>query len=113
ILMTTLCIAAARAQADPPLVHHEAVSCAVAGQRIPVCAIMTANKGIAEARLYFRPAGEKYYSYAPMTFGPRGYCATLPPLRKGRNAKLEYYLYGTDNDGVSRQSAPYPMDVMA
>jgi hypothetical protein len=112
VVVAALLEASVRADASaPPLIHHEPRRCTVAGQPIGVCAIMTANKGIVGARIYFRRAGEKFFSYVEMSFSPVGYCGTLPAPLAGKTPTIEYYLEENDNEDQSRRSEPYPVEV--
>lgn len=97
LLATGLSLAPAAALADdPPAVEHQPALCAVPEKPISLCASISDDGSVAAARVYFRRAGEDFYSYVAMTFTGVNYCATLPaPL--ARTKALEYYVQAVDN----------------
>jgi hypothetical protein len=85
------------AVADAPSVEHQPVPCTVPGQPISLCASVTDDGQVAKARVYFRSAGEKFYSFVEMVFGGLSFCGTLPAPREGKLKTLEYYIWGVDD----------------
>ena len=82
---------------DAPSVEHQPVPCTVPGQPISLCAAVTDDGQVAKARVYFRSAGDKFYSYVEMGFGGLSFCGTLPAPREGKLKTLEYYVWGVDD----------------
>ena len=81
---------------EPPLVEHQPPLCAVPGKPPSLCAAISDDGTVGAARVYFRRAGEEYYSYVNMTFTGVSYCATLPaPL--ARTKAIEYYVQAVDD----------------
>jgi hypothetical protein len=95
-LVALLLPAAARGD-DPPAVEHQPALCTVAGKPISLCAVISDDGTVATARLYFRRAGETYYTFVDMTFTGVSYCGTLPAPREGKTPALEYYVQAVDN----------------
>ena len=59
-------LAAATARAEPPQVDHQPAPCSLPGRAVSLCATITDDGQVAKARIYFRPTGEKFYSYVDM-----------------------------------------------
>jgi hypothetical protein len=97
LLLATLSLAPAVARADdPPAVEHQPALCAVPDKPISLCASISDDGSVAAARVYFRRAGEDFYSYVAMAFTGVNYCGTLPaPL--ARTKAIEYYVQAVDN----------------
>ena len=69
-------LAAASASAEPPAVEHQPVPCTVPDKALTLCANITDDGQVAKARIYFRSAGDKFYSFVDMVFlsqSPGGY----------------------------------------
>ena len=86
------------ARAGGPTVEHQAVPCTVPGQPFSLCAAITDDVQVSRARVYFRPAGERHFSFVDMGFGGLRFCGTLPAPRPGKVKRIEYYVQGLDND---------------
>jgi hypothetical protein len=97
LLAAALSFAPAAARADdPPAVEHQPALCAVPDKAISLCASISDDGSVAAARVYFRRAGEDFYSYVAMAFTGVNYCGTLPaPL--ARTKAIEYYVQAVDN----------------
>ena len=57
------------AWAEPPDVQHQPLGCTIPDKAISVCAAITDDGTVAKARVYFRPSGDKFYSFVDMAFG--------------------------------------------
>jgi hypothetical protein len=66
---------------------------------------------VAKARVYFRPAGEKFYSFVEMEFGGINYCATLPAPREGKVKAIDYYVQAIDEAFESARGSTYTIAV--
>jgi hypothetical protein len=81
---------------DPPVVEHQPALCTVPDKPITLCAAISDDGAVATARIYFRRAGEDYYSFVNMTFTGVSYCGTLPGPREKVKA-IEYYVQAVDD----------------
>jgi hypothetical protein len=97
--------------ADAPQVDHQPAPCTVPGQAVSLCAAITDDGQVAKARLYFRPAGEKYYSFVDMEFGGINYCGTLPAPREGKVKSIDYYVQAIDDTFESQRTSTFQMAV--
>ena len=104
-------LAAASASADPPSVEHQPVPCTVPDKSFSVCASVTSERQVAKSRVYFRAAGDKYYSFVEMVFGGLNFCATLPAPREGRVKNVEYYVQALDDQYESTRTSTFQMAV--
>src|SRR5215475_14010217 len=82
----------AAAADEPPVVEHQPVPCMVPGKPISLCATVSDDRQVAAARVYFRSAGEKFFSYVDMPFGGINYCGTVPAVLEGKAKTIEYYV---------------------
>lgn len=105
------CLAAAAAGAEPPAVEHQPVPCTVPDKPLTVCATVTDDGTVAKVRVYFRAAGEKFYSFVDMTFGGLNFCGTLPAPREGKVKALEYYVQAVDDQYESTRTSTFQMNV--
>lgn len=99
------------AAAEPPQVEHQPVPCTVPGQAISLCATITDDGEVVKARLFFRPADDKYYSFVEMEFGGISYCGTLPAPREGKLKALDYYVQAIDQEFESQRTSTYRLAV--
>jgi hypothetical protein len=99
------------ASAEPPSVEHQPVPCTVPDKALSVCASVTSERPVAKSRVYFRAAGEKYYSFVDMVFGGLSFCATLPGPREGKVKTVEYYVQALDDQYESTRTSTFQMTV--
>lgn len=99
--------ALAAAAPDAPNVEHQPVPCAVPAQPISLCATVTDDSQVAKARIYFRPSGDKFYSFVEMVFGGLSFCGTLPAPREGKLKTLEYYVWAVDDQFETQRTSTH------
>jgi hypothetical protein len=63
---------------------------------ISLCAAISDDGSVAAARVYFRRAGESYFTYVNMSFTGVSYCGTMPAPRAKTKA-IEYYVQAVDD----------------
>lgn len=97
---------------DPPAVDHQPALCTVAEKALSLCAAVSDDGNVAVARIYFRPEGEKYYSFVAMSFTGMSYCGTLPAAREKAKA-LEYYVQATDDNYQTQRTSTFRLPVQA
>jgi hypothetical protein len=100
------------AAGESPTVEHQPLPCTTPGQPISLCASITDDKQVAKARVYFRPAGEKFYSFVEMTFGGINFCATLPAPRERKVEVIEYYVQGVDDEYDAQRTSTFQLNVL-
>lgn len=111
-LVLLLLAAAASARAsDPPLIEHQPVACTIPDKPISLCASISDDGMVAKARLYFRKAGEDYYSFVDMAFQGLNYCGTAPAPREGRIKILEYYVQAVDDEFQPQRTSTFQMAI--
>lgn len=96
---------------DPPVVDHQPVPCTIPGKAIGLCASVSDDSQVAKVRIYFRRAGEDFYSYVEMTFTGLSYCGTLPAPLEGKLATVEYYVQGVDDQYQPTRTSTYQINV--
>ena len=101
----------ATAADDPPVIEHQPVPCTVPGKAISLCAAVSDDSMVATARIYFRPAGEDFYSFVDMSFGGISYCGTVPAPREGKVKVIEYYLQAVDDQYQPTRTSTFQMNV--
>jgi len=99
------------ASAEPPNVDHQPSPCMVPEKPASLCASITDDGQVAAARIYFRPAGEKFYSFVDMVFGGLSFCGTVPGTRTGKVQVLEYYVQAVDDQYESNRTSTFNMEV--
>jgi hypothetical protein len=104
-------LSAAIAGAEPPSVEHQPVPCTVPDKSFSVCASVTSERPVARSRVYFRAAGDKYYSFVEMAFGGLNFCGTLPAPREGKVKTVEYYVQALDDQYESTRTSTFQMAV--
>ena len=104
-------LAAATARAEPPQVDHQPAPCSLPGRAVSLCATITDDGQVAKARIYFRPTGEKFYSYVDMEFGGLSFCGTLPAPREGKVKSIDYYLQAIDDQLESQRTSTFTLAV--
>jgi len=108
-----MCLAPLALADDPPVVEHQPVPCTVPEKPMSICASISDDAMVNVARVYFRARGEKYFSYAEMSFTGLQYCATLPAPREGKLEALEYYLQAVDDAFQVRRTSTFQMTVQS
>jgi hypothetical protein len=94
---------------DPPVIDHQPLPCTVPDKPISLCAVVSDDNMVATARIYFRRAGENYYSYVDMAFVGLSYCGTLPGPREGRVRAIEYYVQAVDDAFQPTRTSTFQM----
>lgn len=101
-----------RAAADePPVIEHQPQPCTLPDRPFSLCAKVSDDVQVAKARVYFRRAGEKFYSFVDMTFEGLRYCATLPAPRQGQVKLVEYYLQAADSAYQAQRTSTFQIQV--
>jgi hypothetical protein len=99
------------ASAEAPNVDHQPSPCMVPEKPASLCASITDDGQVAAARIYFRPAGEKFYSFVDMVFGGLSFCGTVPGTRAGKVQVLEYYVQAVDDQYESQRTSTFNMEM--
>jgi hypothetical protein len=99
------------AGAEPPNVDHQPSPCMVPEKPASLCASITDDGQVAAARLFFRPAGDKFYSFVDMVFGGLSFCGTVPGTHAGKVQVLEYYVQAVDDQYESNRTSTFNMEV--
>jgi hypothetical protein len=110
-LLTLFLLAPVAAAAESPTVEHQPVPCTIPDQPISLCASITDDNQVAKARIYFRPAGEKFYSFVDMAFTGITFCGTLPAPREGKAQALDYYVQGVDDEYETKRTSTYQLNI--
>jgi hypothetical protein len=101
------------AWAEAPAVDHQPSPCTVPEKPVSLCASITDDGQVAASRVYFRPAGEKFYSFVDMVFGGLSFCGTVPGTRPGKVQTIEYYVQAVDDQYESQRTSTFNMNVSA
>jgi hypothetical protein len=96
---------------DAPVVEHQPVPCTIPGKPIALCATVSDDNQVAKVRIYFRRAGEDFYSYVEMAFTGLNYCGTLPAPLEGKIESIEYYVQAVDDQYQPTRTSTYQMNV--
>ena len=104
-------LAPATAWAEPPNVDHQPSPCTVPEKPVSLCASITDDGQVAASRIYFRAAGEKFYSFVDMVFGGLSFCGTIPGPRTGKVQTIEYYVQAVDDQYESQRTSTFNMNV--
>ena len=96
---------------EPPVIEHQPSPCTIPDKAVSLCASVTDDGQVAKARIYFRAAGDKFYSFVDMAFGGINFCGTLPPPRGGKLETIEYYVQATDDQFQAQRTSTYQMTV--
>ena len=99
------------ASAEAPNVDHQPSPCMVPEKPASLCASITDDGQVAAARIHFRPAGDKFFSYVDMVFGGLSFCGTVPGMRAGKVQVLEYYVQAVDDQYESNRTSTFNMEV--
>lgn len=81
----------------PPVVEHQPALCTVPDKALSLCAAVSDDGTVKRTQLYFRRAGERYYSFVDMDFTGIDYCGTMPPPKEGKTKAIEYYIQAIDD----------------
>jgi hypothetical protein len=113
--MPFLCVTLASAAFadDPPAIDYTPAPCTEAGKAISLCAAISDDHNVSAARLYFRRAGEDFYSLVDMTFGGINYCGTLPAPREGKLKVIEYYVQAVDDQFQAQRTSTFQLKVVS
>lgn len=98
---------------EPPEVEFQPAPCTVPDKAISLCAGISDDVEVAKARIYFRIAEKKYYSFVEMVFGGINYCGTLPAPREDKIKAIEYYLQAVDSDYQTKRTSTFQINVQA
>jgi hypothetical protein len=96
---------------DPPVVEHQQALCTVPGKVISLCAAISDDVAVATARVYFRRAGETYYSFVDMAFTGVNYCGTVPAPREGKVEAIEYYIEAVDSAYQPKRTSTFRLPI--
>src|SRR5262245_4808426 len=88
---------------DPPVIEHQPIPCTIPAKPISICAAIADDAMVAKAKVYFRPADDKFYAFVEMAFGGLNYCGTLPGPR-AKLKSIEYYVQATDDQFQSQRT---------
>ena len=111
-LLAMFLLAPVAAAGESPVVEHQPVPCTVPGKPVSLCASITDDNQVTKARVYFRPAGNKFYSFVDMAFGGINFCGTLPAPREGKTSAIEYYVQGVDDEYDAQRTSTFQMNVL-
>ena len=95
----------------PPDVDHQPAGCTVPDKALSLCAAVSDDGTVAATRLYFRKAGERYYSFVDMAFTGIDYCGTVPPPREGKTKAIEYYIQAIDDSYDQTRTSTFLLPV--
>ena len=111
--LLVLLLAASKAAAnEPPEIDHHPSGCTLADQPISLCASVSDDSQVAKTRIYFRRAGETFYSFVDMSFSGLNFCGTLPAPREGKVRKIQYYIQAIDDAYETQRTSTYELQVM-
>ena len=103
---------ASGAAGEEPDVQHQPSPCTIPGKAISLCASVTDDGQVAKVRIYFKPAGEKFYSFVEMAFTGINFCGTLPAPRDGKTQAVDYYVQGVDDQYETKRTSTYQLTVL-
>jgi len=110
-LLALVAVMASAAAAEEPDVQHQPSPCTVPDKPIGLCASVTDDGQVAKVRIYFRPAGDTYYSFVEMAFTGINFCGTLPAPRAGKTQAVDYYVQGVDDQYETKRTSTYQLNV--
>lgn len=114
LLMAALLLSAPAVRADdPPSIEHTPASCTDANKAVYLCAAISDDQNVSAARLYFRKAGDDYYSFVNMAFGGINYCGILPAPREGKVRTIEYYVQAVDDQFQPKRTSTFQLRVLS
>lgn len=99
------------AQETAPEIVHQPALCTIPDTPISVCAVVSDDGRVVKVRAFFRPEGERHFSFVELE--PRGdeYCGALPAPREGKMDRLEYYLWAVDDEYVPQRTSPFFLEL--
>jgi hypothetical protein len=97
---------------EPPAIDHQPVPCTVPAKAISLCATISDDQNVSAARVYFRRAGDDFYSFVDMSFGGISYCGTLPAPRDGKLKVIEYYVQAVDDQFQAQRTSTFQLSVV-
>jgi hypothetical protein len=92
---------------DAPVIEHQPSPCTLADQPISLCAFVADDGKVAKARVFFRPTGEKYFSFVEMEFGGINFCGTLPAPAGSKLRSFEYYVQAVDDQYQAHRTSTF------
>ena len=95
----------------PPTVEHQPAACTVPDKAFSLCAAVSDDGTVAVTRLYFRKAGERYYSFVDMVFTGIDYCGTVPAPKEGKAKAIEYYIQAVDDGYEPTRTSTFLLQV--
>jgi len=95
---------------DPPAIEHQPALCTVPDKPLSLCAAISDDGNVATAHVYFRRAGEDYYSFVNMAFTGVSYCGTIPGPREKAKA-IEYYVQAVDDAYQPQRTSTFRLAV--
>ena len=108
-----LALAAVAFADDPPVLEHQPAACTDANKGVYLCAAISDDQNVSAARLYFRKAGDDFYSFVDMRFGGINYCGTLPAPREGKVRVVEYYVQAVDDQFQAQRTSTFQLKVLS
>jgi hypothetical protein len=97
---------------EAPTIDHQPVACTVAGTPFTLCARVSDDVQVGRTSIYFRRAGETWFSYVVANFDGANFCATLPAPRAGKTP-IEYYFQAVDSAFQLRRSSTFLLQVQS
>jgi hypothetical protein len=97
---------------DPPTIEHTPAACTDANKAISLCAAISDDQNVSAARLYFRKAGDDFYSFVDMAFGGTQYCGILPAPREGKVRTIEYYVQAVDDQFQAQRTSTFQLRIL-
>jgi hypothetical protein len=110
VLVIVLATGALAVANDPPAVDHQPALCTIPDKPVSLCAAVSDDGNVAVARIYFRRAGDSYYSFVAMSFTGVSYCGTLPAPRERAKA-IEYYVQAVDDTYQPQRTSTFRLPV--
>jgi hypothetical protein len=111
LMVSLVALAPAAARSEEPDVQHQPSPCTGPDKPISLCATVTDDGQVAKVRIYFRAAGDKYYSFVEMAFTGINFCGTLPAPRSGKTQAVDYYVQGVDDQYETKRTSTYQLTV--
>jgi len=108
-----LALAAVAFADDPPVLEHQPAACTEANKAVYLCAGISDDQNVSAARLYFRKAGDDFYSFVDMRFEGLNYCGTLPAPREGKARVVEYYVQAVDDQFQAQRTSTFQLRVLS